>query len=179
MGSLNVERVSALYAKGSIASVAASLGVPKTTLQYFMRKHGIQRRRRGVRPWSLTNGRVGAVALNELLVLDQYAQGWSLRQLGLEHRCSSGTIRTLIKRHGYRCRNYRECHVGGGLFGRSRVKLTEEKVVDIRVRAATGESWSSIARKHGVSRTAARLAGIGVTWKHVSMVCSNEATKVA
>lgn len=176
---LDEYRVRELYATRSIALVASILGVPKMTLRDFMAKHGIERRRRGLKPGTLTPSRTGNVCLDEMLAIDQYAQGWSLAQVALEHRCSTGTIRAVIKRHGYRCRNYRESHVGNGPFGRSRVRLTDAKVVDIRERAAKGESWTSIGKRHGVSRDAARLAGLGITWRHVPMVCSNEATKVA
>jgi hypothetical protein len=54
----------------------------------------------------------------------------------------------------------------------SSAKLTEDAVMEIRLRHAAGERFSDLGRLFGVSNVAARMAAIGRTWKHVSRIAS-------
>jgi hypothetical protein len=47
-------------------------------------------------------------------------------------------------------------------------KLTTQAVRDIRAARAKGASWASLGRRYGISNVAARQAGLGNTWRHVS-----------
>jgi hypothetical protein len=52
--------------------------------------------------------------------------------------------------------------------GNGRAKLTEENVVDIRRRHASGEKVASLAREFGVSWTAVKYAIKGRNWRYLS-----------
>lgn len=100
-------------------------------------------------------------------VAPMYARGFSLRDICAELRLGKKTVVACLHDAGVRLRTAAEAQrIGcGGL----RV-LTEEKVVDIRARRArTSESWAKLGRRHGASEDATRLAGLGITWKHVPM----------
>lgn len=46
-------------------------------------------------------------------------------------------------------------------------KLTSQNVIEIRAARRNGLTWKELARKFGVSITAATFAGKGKTWRHV------------
>ena len=51
-----------------------------------------------------------------------------------------------------------------------RAKLTEDDVVEIKMRLAAGESRGQIARDFGVDTAAVRFIDVGEHWKHVQLV---------
>lgn len=151
--------------------IAAEVGKAQSTVCNFMSRKKIRvERRKGVPLDTLTPSRLAPLALDEAKMVLQYKAGWSLKQVGLEHGCSDGTVRAVLHRNGVKCRNARESHRGRGAFGRHRVSLDEQKVTELRTRRVTlGESWESLGERYGIDWSAARAAGLGITWQHVPM----------
>jgi hypothetical protein len=63
-------------------------------------------------------------------------------------------------------RNGPECYPRGECNGKA--KLTEGQVREMRLRAAVGASYSSLAAEYGVSKGAVEHAVTRRTWKHVA-----------
>lgn len=85
------------------------------------------------------------------------------RRLGI----GEGVVSRLVRGETYReAGGPIQPRQGRGSARRS-VKLTEEKVVEARTRAAAGESLAAIARDYGVTDGAIRKAVRRETWRHV------------
>lgn len=129
--------------------------------------------------WSAKTGRwsvcqeqrttVRWVSLDEPKMIAQYKSGWSLQRVGVEHDCSAETVRYVLGRYNVPTRSLSEALRGDNAYGRD-VRLDEASVVDIRIRHwIHGETWDALAECYGISFTACRSAGVGVSWKHVPM----------
>ena len=151
--------------------IADEIGVALKTVRNFMSRRKIRiERRKGVPLNTLAPSRLKPLRLNESEATAQYLAGWSLNQVALEHGCSSGTIRTMLRRRGVKCRSLKEALRGSGVFGRSRVHLDDAKVTELRILALVhGETWEAVGMRYGLSWSAARAAGLGLTWSHVPM----------
>lgn len=130
--------------------------------------------------WSAKTGRwsvcreqqstVRWVSLDEPKMVAQYKSGWSLHRVGIEHGCSAETVRYVLGRRNVPTRSLSEALRGDNAFGRRDVRLDEAVVTDLRIRRwVHGETWDALAECYGISYTAARSAGVGLSWSHVPM----------